>query len=108
VHKLVVLIVEDDDDLMQTFVDLLSDIFDIEQASSVDEAKAVCEATHIDYCLIDVHLKGCERGTELGPYMKEKGIGHTFMSGDHDGIEVRLPKPFSIESVVSLIYEGRK
>ena len=55
--KLIILMADDDRDILTTNKILLSDSFEIEIASSVEEAKEIARKSNFDAAVIDLNLK---------------------------------------------------
>ena len=59
------LLVEDSEEAQQLIDIILGDAFAVDITDNVADALAMAEATTYDVCLIDVHLRGDEGGTDL-------------------------------------------
>lgn len=79
-------------------------------ADSVASALPLIEAGGVDAAILDVNLRGGERSWPIADALQERGIPFVLATGGGDGdvaerhrAAPRLPKPFTIDSVRSVL-----
>ncbi|MDQ7029453.1 MAG: response regulator [Ardenticatenia bacterium] len=110
-----ILLMEDEDDQRRLYVRALTQAgFAVEQAATLQEARALLANRHFDVLICDIRM-GNERGTDLlreeGPHLMRQGTEIIVLSAQEQyralcqdlGVDFFITKPVSLIELTTLI-----